>query len=51
MPLLTVLDRFADVEKGSDEWKLITVAAVRRINAAAFALKKAIALAGQYLEQ
>ena len=50
MPVLTVLDNYKNVEYGSDEWKMVTVAAVRRLNKVEFALKAALKLASAYLD-
>ena len=50
MPVLTVLDNYKNVEYGSDEWKMVTVVAVRRLNKVEFALKAALKLASAYLD-
>ena len=49
IPILTVLNQFKGVSVGSDEDKYIWVVAIRRVNAVAFALKKAIKLAKSVL--
>ena len=50
MPVLSVLDRYQNVDAGSDDWKLVNVVAVRRINKVNHELKKAIELAESYLK-
>lgn len=50
MPILSVLDKYRDTEAGSDDWKLISVAAIRRINKVNHDLKRAIQLAERYLK-
>lgn len=50
MPVLSVLDCYQNVEAGSDDWKLVNVVAVRRINKVSHELKKAIELAESYLK-
>lgn len=49
MPLLSVLDNYENVIRDSDAWRLINVVAQRRINAAAFALRRGINLVTKYL--
>ncbi len=50
MPVLSVLDCYQNVDAGSDDWKLVNVVAVRRINKVNHELKKAIELAESYLK-
>ena len=50
MPVLSVLDCYQNVDAGSDDWKLVNVVAVRRINKVCHELKKAIELAESYLK-
>ena len=49
MPVLSVLDKYQDVEVDTDAWRLVNVVAVRRVNAVAFALKQAINIVKKYL--
>ncbi|MCQ2373091.1 MAG: M28 family metallopeptidase [Phascolarctobacterium sp.] len=49
MPVLSVLDKYQDVEIDTDAWRLVNVVAVRRVNAVAFALKQAINIVKKYL--
>lgn len=51
LPMLSVLDEYQNVDKDTDDWRLVNVVAVRRINRANFALKQGLALANSYLAQ